>query len=142
MIRRQAGLGQVPDYAIEAFQHRPRGGQGGIDMDGAQQGGDGVRRILELDVGEAAFLMQAAEHRVAGFQPIQHGKRLVDAAHIAQAGRSGQQQVAIFRMDGQPGGRPIESLVVLPLLLQGLEAGNLRLQRGGGLVHVGHKNLQ
>ncbi len=139
MVSGQAGLRQVAGHAVQAFQHRPAGGEGGVDVHGAQQGRDGIRCVLELDEAKPAFFVKTAKHRVAGFQPVKRGEGLIDPAQVTQAGRRRQQQVAIFRIDGKPSRRPIERFFVLALLLQSLEADDFRLERRGGLLQgIGH----
>ncbi len=131
VIGRQAGVGQVAGQAVEAFEHRPCGRQGGIDMHGAQQGVDRVRRVFSLDVAETAFLVQAAEGGLGLFQAVQHRKGFVDATQMAQSGRGDQQHVAVFRKDGEPRGGAVERLCVLALPLQGFQAGDFRLDGRG-----------
>ena len=130
VLRRLRGLPVLARHPVEALEEAPARRHGRIDVDGAQEGVDRLRRLSQRDVAVPAFLVEAAEPRMQALELGERGESGRDITREALGHRAQIQDVTVlWHRDQQRLGRA-QGRRELPLLQQLAYPLNLTLHHG------------
>jgi hypothetical protein len=130
-------FGHTSLHAVQARQHVPAGGQGGIEMHSPVERGYRFLGLPLFDVKMPSLLVQSAKIRMVLRELIEHLSRRIRPPEPALRDGRKQQRVALAGNTAQQRIRPYECLVELVSAQQ--RANSIEFLTERGLIRVGDR---